>query len=55
MLTTFDNISRITKDINELELPKTCRTEFPGNMLLAYIFRQNKLKIRYELENRLLI
>ena len=21
---------RITKDLNELELPKTCRTEFPG-------------------------
>ena len=23
---------RITKDLNELELPKTCRTEFPGKI-----------------------
>ena len=23
---------RITKDLNELELPRTCRTEFPGKI-----------------------
>ena len=45
--TTDDNIPRITKDINELELPKTCRTEFPGRNTKVSPFIQSNFKLHY--------
>ena len=44
---------RITKDLNELELPKTCRTEFPGKVQvqLSQVYVGYKEKGQYRIDN----